>query len=250
MQKIRRKGVELLRGLHQPLEDRVRIDLAPPCRAADTQAFGEAGQDPHDKLRGESLALEDRPACFIEVAVAGDALQLAPGLATGMPIGADIAAAQPAMIGTIRLWAEVRVGVDSPSATSGVTDDWRWEARRLGRRIGCLFTGGAQRFVDESGEGFGLFDASTSALMGLGGRCGHTRQVVRPHNVHEEADQPESDQQELVKQRGGYHWELPSHRSEIGVFYLIDSCWNYPLSRGTRPAVRCHDTGHLRHRRP
>jgi hypothetical protein len=85
------------------------------------------------------------------------------------------------------------------------------------------------------GKGLGSFDASTSALMGLGGRCGCTRRVVRPHDVHEEADQHESDQQELVKQRGGYHWEPPSHQSEIGVFYLIDSCWNYPLSRGTRP---------------
>ena len=55
--------------------------------------------------------------------------------------------------------------------------------------------------------------------------------------MHEEADQHESDQQEVVKQRGGYHWEPPSHRSEIGVFYLIDSCWNYPLSRGTRPGA-------------
>ena len=103
------------------------------------------------------------------------------------------------MVGTIRLWTEVRVGVDSPSATLGITDDRRWEARRLGLRIGCLFTGGAQRFVDESGEGVGLFDASTSALMGLGGRCGCTRRVVRPPDVHEEADQHESDQQELVQ---------------------------------------------------
>src|SRR5439155_4241427 len=132
------------------------------------------------------------------------------GLTNGRKsIGADIAAAQPAMIGTIRLWTEVRVGVDSPSATAGVTENRRWEARRLGLRIGCLFTGCAQRFVEESGEGCGLFDASASALMGSGGRCGRTRRVVRPHDVHEEADQHESDQQELVKQRGGYHWERP-----------------------------------------
>jgi hypothetical protein len=73
------------------------------------------------------------------------------------------------------------------------------EARRLGLRIGCLFTGGAQRFAEESGEGFRLFDASASVLMGVGGRCGRTRRVVRPPDVHEEADQHESDQQELVQ---------------------------------------------------
>ena len=153
--------------------------------------------------------MKDRAVGFVEVSLTGDTLQLPPGLATGMPIGADITAAQPAMVGTIRLWTEVRVGVDSPSATSGVMDDRRWAARRLGLRIGCLCTGCAQRFVEESGEGFGLFDASASALMGLGGRRGCTRRVVRPPDVHEEADQHESDQQELVKQRGGYHWERP-----------------------------------------
>ena len=146
--------------------------------------------------------MKKRAVGFVEVALTGDTLQLPPGLATWMSIGADIAAAQPAMVGTIRLWTEVRVGVDSPSATSGATDDRRWEARRLGLRIGSLCTGCAQRFVEESGEEFGLFDASASALTGLGGRCGRTRRVVRPHDVHEEADQHESDQQEWVKQRG------------------------------------------------
>jgi hypothetical protein len=68
--------------------------------------------------------------------------------------------------------------------------------------LGC-----AQRFVEESGEEFGLFDAS--ALMGLGGQCGRTRRVVRPHDVHEEAYQHKSDQQEWVKHRGGYHGERP-----------------------------------------
>ena len=123
--------------------------------------------------------MKDRAVGFVEVALTGDTLQLPPGLATGMSIGADIAAAQPAMIGTIRLWTEVRVGVDSPSATPGVTDDWRWEARRLGLRIGCLCTGSAQRFVNESGEGFDLFDAATSALTVKTLPLGVTGSIVR-----------------------------------------------------------------------
>ena len=64
--------------------------------------------------------MKDRAVGVVEVALTGDTLQLPPELAAGMAIGADIAAAQPAMIGTIRLWTEVRVGVDSPSATPGV----------------------------------------------------------------------------------------------------------------------------------
>ena len=99
--------------------------------------------------------MKDRAVGFGEVSLTGDTLQLPPGLATWMAIGADLAAAQPAMIGAIRLWTEVRAGVDSPSAILGVTDDRWWEARRLGLRIGCLFTGCAQRFVDEPGKGLG-----------------------------------------------------------------------------------------------
>lgn len=70
--------------------------------------------------------MTERAVGFVEVSVTGDTLQLPPGLATGMPISADIATAQPAMVGTIRLWTEVRVGVDSPSAPLGATDDRRW----------------------------------------------------------------------------------------------------------------------------
>src|SRR5215831_18567261 len=209
MQKICGNGVELLCGLDQPAQDSIGIYLEHPRRASDAQPLGQTRDDTHDELQRGTLAVKDRAMGFREIALAGDALQLPPGLATGMPIGADIAAAQPAMVGTIRLWTEVRVGVDSPSATSGITDDRRWEAWRLGLRSGCLFTGCAQRFVEEAREGFGLFHTSASTLMGLGGRCGRTRRVVRPHDVHEEADQHESDQQEWVKQRGRYHWERP-----------------------------------------
>jgi len=113
------------------------------------------------------------------------------------------------MVGAIWSGAEVRLGVDNAPTSAGEADEGRWEARCLGLRIGSLFTGCAQRFVEESGERFGLFDASASALMGLGGRCGRTRWVVRPHDVHEEADQHESNQQQVVKQRCGYHWERP-----------------------------------------
>ena len=43
--------------------------------------------------------MKDRAMGFIEIAVARDALQLAPGLAAGMPIGADVATSEPAVIG-------------------------------------------------------------------------------------------------------------------------------------------------------
>ena len=63
--------------------------------------------------------MKDRAVGFVEVSVAGDTLQLPPGTATGMPIGAEGAASEPAMVGTIRGWTEVRLGVDSPLASAG-----------------------------------------------------------------------------------------------------------------------------------
>ena len=104
--------------------------------------------------------MKDRAVGLIEIAVARDTLQLAPGLATGMPIGADVAAAEPAVIGsnrdpdrsahevsTVRRRPRVKV------ITGG------GDARRLGARIGALLTGLAERFVDEPGKGFGFFGA-------------------------------------------------------------------------------------------
>ena len=44
--------------------------------------------------------------------MARDTLQLPPGLAAGMTIGADVAASEPAVIGAIGLGTEVRLGVD------------------------------------------------------------------------------------------------------------------------------------------
>ena len=138
----------------------------------------------------------------------GDARQLAPGLAAWMPIRTDSATAEPPMVGAIWSGAEVRLGVDKAPMSAGEADEGRWAARRLGLCIGGLFTGCAQRLVEEAGERCGLFDAA-AALMGWGGRWGRTRRGGRPSDVHEEAEQPESDQQELVKQRGGYQWERP-----------------------------------------
>jgi hypothetical protein len=123
----------------------MRIDLEHPGRAPDAQAFSETRDDAHDELHRGAFAMKDRAAGFVEVSVTGDTRQLPPGLTTGMPIGAHSAAAQPAMVGISRLWTAVRVGVDSPSAASGATDDRRWEARRLGLRTAVC--GGIRRRV-------------------------------------------------------------------------------------------------------
>src|SRR5262252_4386389 len=116
MQKICGKGVELLRGLDQPAQDGIGINLEHPRRASDAQPLGQTRDDTHDELHQGPLAVKDRAMGCREIALAGDALQLAPGLAAGMTIRADVAAAEPAMVGTIRSRTEVGARIDSPSA--------------------------------------------------------------------------------------------------------------------------------------
>src|SRR5215510_11815550 len=118
MQKIRGKGVELLRGLDPPAQDSIGIDLEHPRRAADTQPLGQTRDHAHDELHRGALAVKDRAMRLREIALARDTLQLPPGLASGMPVRADVAAAEPAAVRTIRSGTEVRCGVNRASASS------------------------------------------------------------------------------------------------------------------------------------
>jgi hypothetical protein len=103
LESFHQASLELLDGFPQPLEDRVWIDRAAPRRAPDAQAFGETRDDAHDDLHRGALALPERPGRLRDIAVAGDPLQLAPGLPTGLPIGADIPPCALAVIGAIGL---------------------------------------------------------------------------------------------------------------------------------------------------
>jgi hypothetical protein len=76
-----------------------------------------------------------------EIPVARDALQLALGLAARMAVGAEVAAAEPALVGTTGSGTKVRVGVDGAPAASGEGDHgWR-RPGRLGACISPLLTG-------------------------------------------------------------------------------------------------------------
>jgi hypothetical protein len=84
--------------------------------------------------------MKNRAMDFGEIPVTGDTLQLAPELATGMPIRAKVAASKPAVVGAIRSGTEVRAGVDRASASSREGNEGRWRAGRLEAGIGSLFT--------------------------------------------------------------------------------------------------------------
>src|SRR5215470_15329547 len=101
VQEMTRKGPQLVGGLHQPLQHRVRVDLEHARRAPDAQALSQARDDMYDEVDGGALPMKDRPKALQEVAATGDAEQLPPGTTTGMAIGPEIAPADPAAIGTV-----------------------------------------------------------------------------------------------------------------------------------------------------
>jgi hypothetical protein len=138
--------------------------------------------------------MQDRAVRLREIAVARDALQLTPGLATGMPVGADIPPGEPAMIRAIRIGTEVRWSIDSASASSGEGEERRWRTGGFGTRIGTLLTSVTERFVDEASEGFRRFGAGSSGLVRREGpvRCGPG--MVGPPDMDNEEAYYESDQ--------------------------------------------------------
>src|SRR4030095_2803952 len=83
----------------------------------------------NDELRRGALTVEERAVGLIKITAVRDALELAPSLTTGMAIGADVAAAEPAPVGTTGDGAKVRVGVDRTRAASGQGDQWWRRAR-------------------------------------------------------------------------------------------------------------------------
>ena len=138
--------------------------------------------------------MENGAMSFIKIALARDALKLSPSLAAGMPIGADVAAAEPAVIGTIVIRTEMPRGVDGALASPREEDHRRWRARGFGTRIEPLLTGLTQGFVDISGERFGFFGAFGSRLIGLDrpGRC--SSGWIGPPDMDQQADQHQSNQ--------------------------------------------------------
>src|SRR3989442_4072661 len=92
--------------------------------------------------------MEKRAGGLREIALARDALELAPGLATGMAVGADIAAAEPAVIRAIVIGTKMPIGIDDAPASPRKDDHRRGRDRDLRKRIKDLFTRLVYLFVD------------------------------------------------------------------------------------------------------
>src|SRR5262249_33153958 len=140
------------------------------------------------------------------------AIQLPPGTAIGMAIGAEIAPADPAAIGTVGVRAEVRRGVDLAAAPPR-----RHEARRRSRGgvragMGGGLTGVGVRLGGEARKGCGLTVAFWP-WWAWGLRCGRTPggEVAGPRPLEHEAQPYECDQRELVEKQMRDHGTTPSY---------------------------------------
>src|SRR5438876_1542308 len=100
--------------------------------------------------------MKDRAMGLEEVALTTAAMQLAPGGAAGMTIGAEIAEPHPALIRPVRIRAEMLRGVHlARPSPRGHDAGWR-APRRLGSvRVGLL-TGGTGGLAGEARKGCGL----------------------------------------------------------------------------------------------
>ena len=126
VQNISGKGMEVLSCLYQPAQDGVGIDLKDTCRASNAQALGQTGDDMHNEFGRGPLAVENRSLGFIKISLTRRTLKLAPGLATGMTVGADVTAPEPAVIRAIRSWTEMPRSIDGAPAATGEDDRRRW----------------------------------------------------------------------------------------------------------------------------
>ena len=63
--------------------------------------------------------MKNRALGLVEVALARHTLQLPPGLAARMAIGAEVAASEPTLVRTMRLGTEVSLGVNGALAAQG-----------------------------------------------------------------------------------------------------------------------------------
>lgn len=70
--------------------------------------------------------MENRAFGLIEISLARHTLELPPGLATGMAVGADVTSSKPAVVGAMGFGTEVCMRVDGAHTAMGEDDDWRW----------------------------------------------------------------------------------------------------------------------------
>src|SRR5438132_12907429 len=94
-EEIRREGLQVLGGFHQPVQHGIGVDLEHPRGGANAQALSQARQHTHDQLHGYTFAMKNRAMGLEKIAFAGATWELTPRATAGMAVRAQIASAQP-----------------------------------------------------------------------------------------------------------------------------------------------------------
>src|SRR5262249_35412074 len=154
--------------------------------------------------------MKERAEGLEKVAATDHTQQLPPGTATRMAVGAEIAPADPAPIGTVWVRAEVhRGGGLAAAAPCGHEGGW-WSCGGGQAGSGGVLTGVAVRLFDEAFKGFGRTVALW--LWGCGVQCRRARGgVAGPRPLEHEAQPHQGDQHQLVEKEMRYHGKTSSY---------------------------------------
>src|SRR6266702_4288105 len=123
---------------------------------------------------------------LMEIAEAGNALKLTPWVAARVPVGTEGAASQPTVVGTIQVGTELILAVNRALAAPCIGDQRRRRTRCLVTGCCGLFTGGTQRFVEQTGKGRGLARAFRSGWARLEESWSHASSRARPKGLAHE----------------------------------------------------------------
>src|SRR5207245_1436861 len=127
---------------------RVRIDRKHSGHGPNAQPFSQGGHRPHKPFGRRAFAMHRHAMSLEEIRTACDAVELPPGSTARMAVGAQVAQARPAIIGTAGMGAEMALGVHLARASPGGGEQ-RWRSTRGSLGLRPVLTGGTQRLVGE-----------------------------------------------------------------------------------------------------
>ena len=85
VQEVLGKDLEMVRSFDQPVQHRIGVHLEDAGDGTDAEPFRQRAHGPHQQIRRDTLAMEQRAVGLQNVPVTGGAVPLAPGAAAGMP---------------------------------------------------------------------------------------------------------------------------------------------------------------------
>jgi hypothetical protein len=158
--------------------------------------------------------MENRAVVLQEIRRARGALELAPGAAIGMAIGAQITPPEPAAITTARVGTEVLRGVHCAGTAVGWGHRLGWRRRRwLGMR-GFSLTEGTMGRGGQARKRFGFSGVLASGGLRWRDRLAPDGGVQSQPAEHEE-EPYQSDEPECVEKEGWYHGNAPTDSGEM-----------------------------------